>query len=164
MLNSRELLTSALFAAAVFAATIVIRIPVPATSGFINLGDSMVFISALLFGARIGGIAGGVGSCLADLYGGYSNWAPFTLVIKGTEGFVVGYLSKENSLVRCIAAVVIGGLIMVSGYFISGAAVYGIPAALVELPGNIFQAASGLLISIPVTRAVRKALPERQRL
>lgn len=216
---TRELITSAIFAAVVCAATLVIRIPVPATSGYINLGDSMVFVSALLFGARIGGIAGGVGSALADILGGYGSWAPFTLIIKGAEGFTAGYISRRGTtvpkkavrilfsvIVICVGllglyifqnaetttvetammelnillviggfyflfvtldipysliAVVIGGLIMVTGYFAVEVVLYGVPAALVELPGNIFQAASGMLIAVPVVAAVKKGMPQR---
>ncbi len=161
ILTARELAFSAVFAGAVCIATLIIRIPVPATSGYINLGDSMVFISALLMGARIGGIAGGVGSAIADIMSGYGSWAPFTLIIKGTEGFVAGYLSKKNSVIWSIIAVAVGGLIMVTGYFIVEVALYGPPAALAELPGNLFQAGSGLLIAVPVVKAIKRAVPER---
>ncbi|MBU7032964.1 MAG: ECF transporter S component [Theionarchaea archaeon] len=159
--NSYQLIISAIFAAAVMVATLIVRVPVPATSGYINLGDSMVFISALLFGARVGGIAGGVGSALADILGGYASWAPFTLIIKGVEGTVVGYLGKGDSFTRQLLAVIVGGLIMVTGYFIVEVFLYGAPAAMVEVPGNLIQAGSGLLISLIVVRAVKKAMPER---
>jgi uncharacterized membrane protein len=161
ILNTRELITSAVFAAVVCTAPLIIRIPVPATSGYINLGDSMVFISALLFGARIGGIAGGVGSALADIIGGYGSWAPFTFVIKGVEGYMVGHLSKKNSLLWSVLAVIVGGLIMITGYFVVEVALYGFPAAIAELPGNLFQAGSGLVIAVPVATAIRKALPQK---
>lgn len=161
VMNTGELMMAAVFAAAVCIATIVFPIPVPATSGYINLGDSMIFISALLFGARVGGIAGGVGSAIADILLGFGSWAPFTLVIKGTEGYVVGHLSKKNSVLWSIAAVVVGGAIMVTGYFIVEVVLYGLPAALVELPGNLFQAGSGLLIAVPVATLVKMAMPQR---
>ncbi|MGD2249296.1 MAG: ECF transporter S component [Candidatus Methanofastidiosia archaeon] len=218
-INARELAISAIFAAVVCAATLIIRIPVPATAGYINLGDSMIFVSALLFGARIGGIAGGVGSALADILGGFGSWAPFTLVIKGTEGAVVGWLSRrgdtiskktvsvgvsivlfvigllglylfqnpemgtveaamvELNILLVVAAlylffvsldisyfyvaVITGGLIMITGYFIVESVLYGIPAALAELPGNFFQAGSGLIIAIPVVKAINRALPQK---
>lgn len=160
-LTTRELITAAVFAAVVCVATLVIRIPIPATSGYINLGDSMVFISALLFGARIGGIAGGVGSALADIIGGYGSWAPFTLIIKGAEGAVVGHLAQKDSVLWSIFAVGVGGCILIAGYFIVETLLYGAPAALAELPGNIFQAVSGLLISIPVVTAIKRSMPQR---
>ena len=33
-------------------------------------------------------VAGGLGSALADLLTGYAHWAPWTLVIKGIEGWI----------------------------------------------------------------------------
>ena len=159
--TARELALSAVFAAAVCVATMVISIPVPATSGFFNVGDSMVFISALLYGAKIGGLAGGVGSAAADILLGYGNYAPFTLIIKGLEGFVVGHISEKNSIVRSVCAVAAGAAVMVTGYFIVQSFMFGIPNALVELPVNLFQVGSGFLIAVPVATAVRKAVPER---
>jgi len=60
------------------------------------LGETMVYTVALLFGPVVGALAGGVGSSLADLLLGYPIYAPGTLVIKGVEGFVVGYLAKKG--------------------------------------------------------------------
>lgn len=78
--------------AVVFVFTILIAISIPATRGFWNIGETGVYIVALLFGPVIGAVAGGVGSALADLFLGYAIYAPGTLIIKGAEGFIVGYL------------------------------------------------------------------------
>ena len=89
----RRLTLAALSIVLVTLATFVIRIPNPATQGYINLGDGLLFTLALVFGWRIGGLAGGVGSALADALGGYFIWAPWTLVIKGIEGILVGTIA-----------------------------------------------------------------------
>ena len=44
-----------------------INIPMVATRVFINVGDTVIFLSALMMGPRVGFIAGGFGSALADL-------------------------------------------------------------------------------------------------
>ncbi|MEM2673615.1 MAG: ECF transporter S component, partial [Candidatus Bathyarchaeia archaeon] len=77
-------------------ATMFFSVYVPATKGFFNIGESMVFLSAILFGPFVGAFAGGVGSMLADLLLGYYYFAPATLVIKALEGFIVGFLTKRN--------------------------------------------------------------------
>jgi len=82
----------ATFTVLVFIATSIIAVEVPATKGFFNLGETMVYTAAILGGPIVGCIAGGLGSSLADLYLGYPHYAPGTLVIKGVEGFIVGYL------------------------------------------------------------------------
>jgi len=91
-----DLAVTAVFTALVCVATMIFSIYVPATHGFFNIGESMVFLSAILFGPFVGGFAGGVGSMLADLLLGYPHYAPATLVVKACEGAVVGALKKRN--------------------------------------------------------------------
>jgi len=91
-----NLAVTAVFTALVCVVTMVFSIYVPATEGFFNIGESMVFLSALLFGPLVGAFAGGVGSMLADLLLGYPHYAPATLIIKGCEGAIVGMLKKRN--------------------------------------------------------------------
>ncbi len=88
--------TTGLFTALVAVVTMSFSVYVPATRGFFNIGDSMVFLTALLFGPISGAFAGGVGSAIADLLLGYSYYAPATLVIKGFEGFIVGVLYNKK--------------------------------------------------------------------
>src|SRR5215831_14857140 len=87
---------TAVFTALVFLSTYLFQIPIPATQGYFNLGDIMIFIAALTFGPTVGGFAGGVGSALSDALGGFGIFAPFTLIIKGFEGFVAGLISRRR--------------------------------------------------------------------
>jgi len=108
--RAKTLVYGALGIALVALATMSIQIPVPQTRGYINLGDTVIFVFAMLFGARIGALAGGVGSALADLLTGYAHWAPFTLVIKGIEGLLVGLLaSGEKSYPVRVLVGLLGG-------------------------------------------------------
>ncbi|MEM3458606.1 MAG: ECF transporter S component [Candidatus Bathyarchaeia archaeon] len=95
-MSTRSLAVTAVFTALVCVVTILFSIYVPATEGFFNIGESMVFLSALLFGPFVGAFAGGVGSMLADLILGYPHYAPATLIIKACEGAVVGTLKRKN--------------------------------------------------------------------
>jgi len=94
----KDLSILAMFIAVVCVATVILKIDIPATHGFFNVGDSMVYVTALLFGPLIGGIAGGLGSSLADILLGAPWYAPGTLVIKGVEGLIVGYLGHKVRL------------------------------------------------------------------
>ena len=144
-------------AALVAVATIVIQIPSPQTKGYINLGDTLIFTIAILFGAKIGGLAGGLGSALADIITGYAHWAPFTLVIKGIEGFIVGYfVCNPENIYKKLPFLILAGLEMVVGYFLAEIILYGIGPALVEIPGNCFQAGSGIVISILIFSAIKR--------
>jgi uncharacterized membrane protein len=91
-----DLALAAVFTALVCVVTIIFSIYVPDTQGFFNIGESMVFLSALLFGPFVGAFAGGIGSMLADLLLGYPHYAPATLIIKACEGAIVGALKKRN--------------------------------------------------------------------
>lgn len=95
-LSPYNLAVAAVFTALVCVATISFSIYVPATQGFFNIGESMVFLSAIFFGPLVGAIAGGVGATLADIILGYPHYAPATLVIKACEGAVVGSLIKRR--------------------------------------------------------------------
>ena len=91
-----NLTVTAVFTALVCVATIIFSIYIPATEGFFNIGESMVFLSALFFGPFVGAFAGGVGAALADLLLGFPHYAPATIIVKSCEGAVVGALKKRN--------------------------------------------------------------------
>lgn len=164
-MNVRRTVRDALLVALTAATTLVIRIPTPATQGYINVGDAVVFVSALLFGARAGAVAGGIGSALADLIGGYTFWAPFTLVIKGAEGFVAGALfgwtgrtlSKASGVALAVPTLALAGGWMVLGYFLVETQLYGWGPASASAVGNVVQAGVSVAIGLPVAVALRKA-------
>jgi uncharacterized membrane protein len=78
----------------VFVITRTLVVPIPQTKGFFNLGEAGIYAASLLFGPLVGALAGGVGSALADVSLGYAQYAPFTLVIKGLEGALVGAIAR----------------------------------------------------------------------
>ncbi len=147
-------------AALVAVATFIVQIPNPATRGYINFGDIMIFVGALTFGPFVGGFAGSVGSAISDVAGGYGYFAPFTFIIKGVEGVLAGLISNRSNVIRDGLAVVLAGSEMVGGYFLVETYLYGVPSALTELPGNISQIVAGGLIGIPLALLLRKRLPE----
>lgn len=165
MTKTKKLATVALLAALTAVATMIIKIPTPATRGYVNVGDSVIFVAALLFGAKIGGLAGGVGSAIADVLLGYTHYAPITLVVKGIEGLIVGALFgwtrrsllAKSGVMVAVPIVLLGGAWMVFGYFAAQIFMYGLGAAVGELIGNTFQALVSAAIGIPMAVALRKA-------
>ena len=156
--GTREIAISAIMAALVCASTLLIQLPIPATQGFFNVGDSMVMVAALTFGPIVGFFAGGFGSSLADLIGGWYVWVPFTLVIKGIEGFLAGSIiildDEEKGVKKMIVAWIVAGSEMVVGYFLVQYYMYGLGAAFAELPFNILQMVVGGIIGIPLSMAI----------
>lgn len=164
-MNVRHLARNALLVAVAATATLVIRVPTPATQGYINVGDAVIFVSALLFGPRTGAMAGGIGSALADLIGGYTFWVPFTLVIKGLEGFIAGFLFRKwgrtltgpSGIALAILWLVLAGGWMVLGYFLVEANLYGWGPASASAFGNVVQAGVSVALGLPVALALRRA-------
>lgn len=161
-MTTKQLCIQGLLIALVTIGTMLFQIPVSATQGYIHLGDSMILLAAVFFGARYGAIAGGFGSALADILTGYSHWAPFTFLIKGIMGYLVGRLvahGEEKFIgVRNIGATVLGIAWMVFGYYISGGILHGsFGVALTSIPENIIQGIAGTVIFFVVGTAFHKA-------
>jgi len=148
---------TAVFAGLVAATTMMIRLPIPATTGYFNIGDAMIFIAALVFGPVVGGLAGGVGSAISDMIG-YPLFVPYTLVIKGIEGWLVGKISKRT-LKSDYVACLLGGAEMVLGYFVVEVLMFGLGAALEELPFNMFQVVAGLALGPATALLLRRRMP-----
>jgi uncharacterized membrane protein len=92
--NTREVAGATIFTAFVFAVTFSFS-ATTSTGGYFDVGEIMVYISALVMGPYVGAFAGGVGSMLSDALLA-PQFAPGTLVIKGAEGFIVGYLGRKG--------------------------------------------------------------------
>lgn len=155
-----QIVFSGVFAALVAVATLLVQIPIPATKGYVNVGDVMIFVGALTFGPIVGGFSGSVGSAIADVVSGYAFYAPFTFFIKGIEGVLAGLISNGKSTKRAVIAVILGGAEMVIGYFL--AEFFPLQfgwAALGEVPFNILQIALGGFVSVPFAVIVGAVFP-----
>lgn len=160
MKRARKLSLGGLLIALVTVATMAIKIPVPATEGYIHLGDSMIYLTSILFGGKFGLLAGGLGSGLADLFSGYTHWAFPTLIIKGLEGLIIGKIAyrvkRSTSLTkRDIIAALLGGSWMVIGYYLAGAILtQSFVVPLASITWNIVQAVGGAVIAFPIIFAI----------
>ncbi|MEM2098831.1 MAG: ECF transporter S component [Candidatus Bathyarchaeia archaeon] len=162
-----KLAIASVFAALTCVATLTLIITIPATTGYFNLGETVIYVAALLFGPLVGGIAGGAGAAIADIIAA-PQFAIGTLITKSFEGAIVGFLNKKlqqrnrNFTLSATIAVIIGGLEMVAGYFIYEqlALGYSFAVALVEVPFNIVQILVGLLVALPIMHAVLRVFPQ----
>lgn len=139
--------------------TLLVRVPIPATQGFFNFSDVAVFFAGFAFGPLVGLVAGGVGTALADVLGGYAFYAPITLFAHGLQGFLAGWLGHGRELRGMLLGWVAGALAMMGIYFVAQALLYGVGAAAVELPWNLVQNVGGGLLGIPLLYLVRRAYP-----
>lgn len=155
----RKLVMSALLAALVFVATMVIRIPSP-TGGYVNLGDGFVLLSGWLLGPWYGAAAAGIGAMLTDLLAGYTYYVPATLIIKALDAMVAALIWRSMGRKRgaLVVSGIVGELIMVAGYFGFTALLLGkgLGAAL-SIPGDLVQGATGIVIGIVLMKLFERS-------
>ncbi|MEG2291222.1 MAG: ECF transporter S component [Clostridium sp.] len=162
-----------MMAALVYIATAIIAIPV-GESAVIHLGDTVLFLCAILLGKKKGAVAAAIGMTFFDLFSPYYIWAPFTLVIKATMAYIAGTIAYRNNyegdnLWNNLFAFIVAGIFMIGGYFIAGGIlnhfVYGIPTlsqgflvAIKDIPANIIQSTGGIIIALPLSLPLKKYL------
>lgn len=168
--NTLIFVTTAMMTAMVMIATTFFKIP--NAMGYIHLGDGFVLLAAIILPKKYACFAGGVGAGLADIYGGYAVWAPWTLVIKIVMVLIVqlffDFLMKRASNGKHIAkiagipfaelfAYVLAVLWTVSGYYVAQGFISGNwVAPIADVPGNVLQASVGAVITILVSVALGK--------
>ena len=88
--GAKKIVMAAMFAAIICIATFIVKIPTP-MRGYMNLGDCAVLLAGWLLSPGYGFLAAGLGSALADVFGGYAVYAPATFVIKGIMAVVAHF-------------------------------------------------------------------------
>ncbi len=159
--------TVAVMTAVVAVFTIALRIPFAPTRGYLNLGDVAIYFCALTLGPFSALIGGGLGTGLADIIGGYAQFAPVSFVVHGLQGLAVGLLVRAvpgPRELRWVLAFLGGTVIMVGGYFLAEIFMVGPGAALLEIPGNLAQNVAGMVIGLPLSLVVRRAYPPVEKL
>lgn len=154
----RKLVFSALLAALACVCTMMIQIPVPATGGYINLGDSIVLLCAWYIGGVYGVAAAGIGTMMADIFSGYAIYAPATFVIKALMALAAWAIFKRihNHKGQYLGAVA-AALIMMLGYLIYEAVFlgYGLGAAA-AIPANLIQGFTGCVCGVVLSHVMEK--------
>jgi len=153
----------AVFTALTFVMTFVnIRLPIPGNGGLVHLGNIPVVVAAIVLGKKYGAAAGALGMTLFDLMGGWFLWAPFTFVIRFAVGFVIGLFAEkqnEKKLLVRLVGILLGGAILITGYYATEWILYGNPfAPVASIPGNILQMISMMVLGLPLATIFEKAL------
>lgn len=153
--NLTRLVLTALFAAMTCVATMIIKVPTVGTNGYVNIGDTIVLLCAWIIGGVYGGLAAGIGSCLADLISGYGAYVPGTLIIKFlmaiTAYFVYTALKKvhANKIIAYITSGIIAEIVMVAGYFLYESTLLGYGLGAVSSIGsNLIQGGTCLVLGL----------------
>lgn len=121
----RLFVLAAVFLALIFILTAIVQIPLPAGTGYIHLGDMMLYLAASMLPLPYAIAAASLGEALADVATGYAFFAPATLVIKAV--MVLCLTSKRSTLLcgRNVVAVFGSGLFGVWAYYLYESIIYG---------------------------------------
>ena len=148
--NVKKLALGGMLSAVILVMTIGMHLPVPATGGYVHLGDGFIFLTAAVLGPYAA-LAAGIGSALADLLGGYFIYIPATFIIKAAMGLIAGKFAAQSSSIKRIIVFAIAEAVMVVGYFAFEWLLYGGAAALGAVLPNLVQGAFGVILGLILT-------------
>ncbi|SDK13658.1 ECF transporter S component [Natronincola ferrireducens] len=162
--KTKDLVLTALLTALVFVATKFINFQLPFSihGGLIHLGNTMLFAVAIVFGAKKGAISGAFGMGLFDLVSGWVIWAPFTFIIRGVMGWLIGRIANDKgrngtSFKWNIIGILVSSIWMIVGYYIAEVIIYGNWfTPLTAIPGDITQIILGIILGMPLVAALKK--------
>lgn len=159
--KTQRTVVSAMLAALVCVATMIIKIPSP-MKGYMNLGDCVVLLCGWVLPPFYGFFAAGIGSSLADIFSSYVFYAPVTFLIKGVMALIAYRLhqalrKKMGTTPACLIAGAVSELFMTAGYYIFEGFMYGFVPALVNIPANLVQGVAGLVLGVLLIRLFQKS-------
>lgn len=162
--KTREMVIMGLSIALVYVATLIqFELPTPNGGGLVHLGTGMSYILALVYGKKVGAVSGSVAMGMFDILSKYTIWAPTTIITRAIMGYVVGTIATKNgesgdSFARNAIAIVVGGAIMIAGYYVGEAVTFGnwiTPAA--SIGGNLLQIIVGGAGALAIVPALKKS-------
>jgi uncharacterized membrane protein len=162
--RTKDIIISGILIALVFLVTkfINIKLPIASSGGLVHLGNTVLFMAAIVFGKKKGAISGAFGMALFDILSGWTAWAPFTFVVRGVMGYIIGSVSNArgrngNKIFWNIVGILIASIWMIAGYYVTEIILYGNYIAPVNsIPGNIAQLVVGAAVAIPLSASLKK--------
>lgn len=167
----RDIAQISLMAAIVFVATKLTGIPVGlGYKGVVHVGDSMIFIAAILLKRKNAVIASALGMGLFDLLSTAPVWTPFTLIIKGAMAYIAATMAYRNdyngeNIINNIFGFILGGIWMIGAYYFAGVfldhVLMGFPwnqcwiLQATHIAPDVAQVVVGIIIAVPVAKVLK---------
>ena len=169
----KNIVLAGVLAAMVCVATSFLHIPIVG-GGYVHLGDTVIYLAAVLLPTPYAVAAAAVGAGLADVLVA-PMWAPFTIVIKAV--MVLAFTAKKEQFfcLRNALAPLLAGAVGVAGYYVAevailwlsgGALAASCVTAVAAIPFNAMQEVVGgvafLLLALALDRLqLKKRLNKR---
>ncbi|MDD4327653.1 MAG: ECF transporter S component [Eubacteriales bacterium] len=143
----------------VLVATMFLQMP-NGLGGYINLGDGVIFASAILLGP-FAGLVGALGAATSDFLLAYGVYVPATFAIKGAMGLTAGIMlrsRKGDSYFFKALTFLICEVIMVGGYFAFETMLFGLSVSVPSIMPNIVQGVAGIAVGLALTPIMHKVI------
>ena len=163
MSKTKYICFTAVFAAIVCVATLLIQIPIPL--GYFNIGNCLILFFACLLPFPYGIIVGSMGCAIADLLS-YPVWTVPTIIIKALMVLCFYGLTKlpiKKRYGKLLVASIISMLIPFVGYTLSGCIIYGnFLTGLTQAPGLFIEYVANIALFAIIILATRKIINKQE--
>lgn len=99
---------------------------------------------------------------LFDILSGWAVWAPFTFIIRGIMGYILGKISRingnnGNNILINLLAMLVSTIWMIIGYYFSEVILYGNwIQPFTSIPGDVLQGIIGGMIALPIIKGLKR--------
>lgn len=133
----------------------------------VHLGTAFLFTVGICFGGVYAGLAGAIGSAFYDLLMGFSPYTAWSFIIKGTAGFIVGYvakgvwpapvMSKGSWAWRALSGCILAAAWTLGGYIVAWWQITGsLAMAFANIPSSLMTSGVGVAVAMILSPKLRK--------
>ena len=155
----RLMITSASMMAIVFVTTFInFTVPLGVGKGcLVHLGAASAVAVAFMLPPLWAGLSAGLGMCLFDFLSGWVMWAPFTLIIRFAQIYILSkYIRKNDSKFNLVLGFSLSFLIDVCGYYLAESIIYlNLVTPLANIPAEMGLNIGGIIIGSALISVLR---------
>lgn len=150
-MSTKKLTRLAMLTALTTALSLLFVLPVPQTKGVVTLCEAGIYTTALLLGGPSGAIVGSLSGGMIDFLSGYPEWALFSILIHGCQGYITGRFRHYPLLAFCL-----GSVTMILGYAAATTIMFGFGAGIASILSNSVQNVFGILVAFPLVNYLKR--------
>lgn len=150
-MSTKKLTRLAMLTALTTALSLLFVLPVPQTKGVVTLCEAGIYTTALLLGGPSGAIVGSLSGGMIDFLSGYPEWALFSILIHGCQGYLTGRFRHYPLLALCL-----GSVTMILGYAAATTIMFGFGAGIASILSNSVQNVFGILVAFPLVNYLKR--------
>lgn len=150
-MSTKKLTRLAMLTALTTALSLLFVLPVPQTKGVVTLCEAGIYTTALLLGSPSGAIVGSLSGGMIDFLSGYPEWALFSILIHGCQGYITGRFRHYPLLALCL-----GSVTMILGYAAATTIMFGFGAGIASILSNSLQNVFGILVAFPLVNYLKR--------